>query len=494
MSTDNKNYIPSVNDFLNKIKQDNELNNINEKIIKRNIRNYIKNVTLNEIKTEKTKESVLEQFTFYIKNILKCPLKPVINATGIILHTNLGRAPLSPKVFEMIQENCTNYTNIEFDLIKSKRAYRDDYLKDIFNFITGAEDVVVVNNNAAAIYLITKVFTSSQLRTERDNPEIKRTKKRPEIIISRGELIEIGGSFRIPDMLKDAGAKLIEVGTTNCTRITDYEKAINENTAMIFKAHTSNFTISGHTESTPLEELVALSKKHNIPFVYDAGSGLLNSVIDQSLRAERGNPVTNQSLRAERGNPVTEFVTVADCIEKDIDIICFSGDKLLGATQAGIILGKSKYLKLLKKHPLMRVLRADKLTITNLWHSVSMYKSEKELLKHNKVYSMLSHTPETLKSKAESLSEKLSKYGINHKIINAFAQIGGGALPDVKLQSYEILLELKKSEDLHYKLLTLEKPILTILKERKLFINIFTVDESDFDYVAVNINGLIKNP
>ena len=467
MSTENKNYIPSVNDFLNKVKNNNELCQINEKYIKQSIKNFIKKITIDEIQTEKTKESMLEQFILYLKNILKCPLKPVINATGIILHTNLGRAPLSPKVFELIQNNCTNYTNIEFDLIKSKRAYRDDYLKDIFNLITGSEDVVVVNNNAASIYLITKVFTS--LKTNK--------KKRPEIIISRGELIEIGGSFRIPDMLKDAGAKLIEVGTTNCTRISDYEKAINERTAMIFKAHTSNFTISGHTESTPLEELVALAKKHDIPFVYDAGSGLLNAKLFSS-------PIMQLPLNNPNVDINSELTTVADCIEKDIDIVCFSGDKLLGATQAGIILGKSKFLKYLKKHPLMRVLRADKLTITNLWHSVSMYKSEKDLLNHNKVYSMLSQTPEIIKNKAILLSEKLSNIDAKHKVISAFAQIGGGSLPDIKLPSYEIWLDIKKAEDLHYKLLLLDKPILTILRERKLFINVFTIDEDEFDYIV----------
>jgi len=439
----NYSFIPPVNDFINAVKH---ITDIDSKTLTRHINSYIKHLKTTITAEPPTKQQILTDYTNHLKTTLTCPIKPVINATGIILHTNLGRSPLSPEILQAVEATSLGYTNIEFNLQESKRAYRDDHLREIFHLITGCEDVIIVNNNAAAVYLITKGLASGG-----------------EVIVSRGELIEIGGSFRIPDMLTDAGATLVEVGTTNCTRIADYEKAIAANTAFILKTHTSNFTMSGHTEAPTIEELVALSKNCNIPFVYDAGSGLLKK------------PKT----LANTGEP-----DISQCIEAGVDLVCFSGDKLMGGVQAGIILGKAQYIKQLRQHPLMRVLRVDKLTISYIYHCACQFRSEKELLEKNRVFALLSQTSDVLEKRAKELSELLTRQGVKCKVTPSFAQIGGGSLPDLQLPSYEVLVQVDKPEALHHRLLSLPRPILCILRQRKVYLDIFTIDNGDLKYIS----------
>ncbi|MFH2034091.1 MAG: L-seryl-tRNA(Sec) selenium transferase, partial [Candidatus Margulisiibacteriota bacterium] len=256
-----------------------------------------------------------------IEKISKPSLKPVINATGIILHTNLGRAPLS---FEPIR----GYCNLEFDLETGKRGKREAHLKAPLKYITGAEDTLVVNNNAAAIVLILNTLASGK-----------------EVIISRGELIEIGGSFRINEIMASAGVKMVEVGTTNKTRLSDYENAVTENTALIFKAHKSNYSIKGFSEEVGIKELAEFSRKKGIPFVYDIGSGLLRKPKNLNLEGEPD---------------------VRSALKDGAYLVCFSGDKLLGGPQAGIIAGKKELISKLAKAPLMRALRVGKMTIAGL--------------------------------------------------------------------------------------------------------------------------------
>jgi len=302
-----------------------------------------------------------------------------------------------------------------------------------------------------------EIATTGLLRSSQRQSEIATTTRVKEVIISRGELIEIGGSFRIPDIMEDAGVVLREVGTTNCTRISDYEKAINKNTAMILKAHTSNYVVSGHTEAVEIEDLVKLAKKHRIPFVYDAGSGLIRK----------------PKLLEKSSEPV-----ISECLAKGVDVVCFSGDKLMGSVQAGIILGKTKYLKQMKKHPMMRVLRADKLKIANLYYSILQFSSEKQLLENNLVFRMLSQSMETLENRAKKISSMLSERGVKNTVIKSFAQIGGGSLPDLKLDSFEVEIDSSNSEILYYKLMALDRPVVTILRNRKVYLNVFTVEDS----------------
>jgi len=474
------NWIPAVNDFVDIVKKNGGFEGIDDSLIKKNAKVFIQRVKAGKVVVEQDKESVLSSFCAYVKAVFDCPLKPVINATGIVLHTNLGRSPISPSMIECLfsnelksplppftkgggcgaftkggecgaftkvgGSNCFGYTNIEFDLSTGKRAYRDDHLVDVFSFLTGTEDVVVVNNNAASLYLILKTFAKGK-----------------EIIISRGELIEIGGSFRIPDIMADAGAVLREVGTTNCTRISDYEKAINADTALILKAHTSNYTVSGYTESVELEELVQLAKKRKIPFVYDAGSGLIRK----------------PKLLEGTSEPV-----ISECIERGVDIVCFSGDKLMGATQAGIILGKAKYLSKMKKHPMMRVLRADKLKIANLYHAISMFRSEDELMRDNVVFRMLSQTVRDLEDRANRLSDMLAEKGVKNKVLKSVAQIGGGSLPDLRLDSFEIEIGGGNGEEMYFGLMALDKPVVGLLRKRKVYLDVFTVDNGDVEEIV----------
>ena len=499
------NCFPSVNQFIDKIKSDDDLKDLEIDIITRYARSYLKKIKISapaalskntpiisQNKATEIKQDILDEFVSEIKSILVSPFKSVINGNGVLLHTNLGRAPISENAFDLIKNNLIRYTNIEFDLKSGKRAYRDDFLKDIFHFIIGSEDVVVVNNNASALYLILKTFITStpvaqcqHCKTEQD---ISKKNNKREVIVSRGELMEIGGSFRIPDILVATGAILREVGTTNCTRLSDYENAINDNTAVVLKVHTSNYSIKGHTQSVDICDLVPLSRKYNIPLVYDAGSGLIKKLNPKTI-------LSNHEKQIDHDLFDNKEVTISESIEKGVDIVCFSGDKLLGGLQAGIILGKEMFLKPMKKNPLMRVLRADKLTICNLYHHISMFKNEKELLKNNKVYSLLSQSIETLHQKACLLSERLLSHNINNKILESYAYTGGGSLPDTKLKSFEIQLDLKEfaiqAEDLYYELLKCDNPVLCVLKERKIFINVFAIDIEDIPHIVECIQKIV---
>ncbi|HOD55196.1 MAG TPA: L-seryl-tRNA(Sec) selenium transferase, partial [Candidatus Cloacimonadota bacterium] len=348
------------------------------------------------------KEQFIAEISDYLKDLIKSPLKPVINATGIILHTNLGRAPLSKYILENSFKTLSSYSNLEFDLNSGKRGNRNVHLSALIQLLTGAEDCLIVNNNVAAVFLCLNQFARNK-----------------EVIVSRSELIEIGGSFRIPDIMTSSGCILKEVGTTNCTRLSDYEENINDQTAMIFKAHQSNYYILGHTESVEIEALSSLAKKNNLPFLYDIGSGLLKQI--------------------DMLDPLNE-PNVSECLTKGVDLITFSGDKLLGGPQCGIIAGKKTLIDQLAKNPLMRVLRVDKLTLRVLHECLALYCDESQLLKHNPLFQMLKQTESELKRRAQKCFSLLKKAGIESKIMPAKACTGGGTLPDLELVSYEVQL------------------------------------------------------
>jgi L-seryl-tRNA(Ser) seleniumtransferase len=269
-----------------------------------------------------------------VERILKRSLQPVINATGVILHTNLGRAPLTAGVVEEIRRTATQYSNLEYDLEKGARGKRDAHTSDLLQRLTGAEAAVVVNNCAAAVLLVLAALA-----------------KKGEVLVSRGELIEIGDGFRIPEIMAESGAVLREVGSTNRTHLADYEKAFSENTRLVLRVHPSNFKITGFTEKPKLEELVALSRRTAIPLVEDLGSGCL----------------------VELGAQGISEPTVRDSIAAGVDVVMFSGDKLLGGPQAGIIAGKQELITRIRRHPLFRALRVDKLTIAALGATLSAY-------------------------------------------------------------------------------------------------------------------------
>ena len=304
-----------------------------------------------------------------IKGLYRYSLRRVVNATGVILHTNLGRAPLCPEALQRIVEVGSGYSNLEFDLAKGERGQRYDHVSSLICALTGAEDALIVNNNAAAVLLVLNTLAEKK-----------------EAIVSRGELIEIGGEFRIPEIMKKSASKLREVGTTNRTRLGDYEKAINDKTGLIMKVHTSNFRIVGFTEEADIESLVALGKNRGIPVMDDLGSGCLIDLDKYGLQHEP---------------------TVRETLATGIDVVTFSGDKLLGGPQAGIIVGKKDVLAKIKKNPLNRALRIDKFTLAALEATLMHYLNPADAVKKLRSLKALTEPVAAVKKRAEKLIAKL---------------------------------------------------------------------------------------
>lgn len=404
-----------------------------------------------------SQDEILSQICAVVYPIFHPSLRPVINGSGIILHTNLGRAPLGAALLDDVHEVLCGYNNLEFDLTKGGRGERNTHAASIICYLTGAEDVIVVNNNAAAVMFLLMAFG-----------------KRKESIVSRGELIEIGGSFRIPDIMKVSGSKMIEVGATNKTKVFDYESAVTDKTAILFKAHRSNFSIKGFTEEVSLCELAEIGRRRNLISIYDIGSGLLRKVDNQALRDEPD---------------------VREAIEAGIDLVCFSGDKLLGGGQTGIIVGKKKYIDVLKKHPLLRALRVCKTTIAILEKACSYYLDEKKLFKNNILFATLNREDNEIESSAQQLKDELFKLGINSTVTESEGQYGGGTLPDLKLKSYQVKLELDKKNSgkvLYNKLLNADLPLLTNLKSGHIFIDMLCVKNEDIPLIAKSIWSILS--
>lgn len=406
-----------------------------------------------------SEEFILQYCITQIKKIGSRSLKAVFNASGIIIHTNLGRAPFGEELILDSLEVLKGYNNLEFDLQKGARGQRNDHASDILQFLTGAEDIVVVNNNAAAVMLILRTFAKGK-----------------EAIVSRGELIEIGGSFRIPEIMAASDCKMVEVGATNKTKVSDYEKAINQETALLFKTHTSNYVIKGFTHEVGLDEMVALGKKHQIPVVYDIGSGLLRKVNEEALKNEPD---------------------VKEALATGIDLICFSGDKLLGGPQAGIIAGKKKYIELLKKAPMMRALRVGKATLAMLEKACSYYLNDEKLFKHNILFKTLNRKQEEIRKSAEQLQGLLREKGMDSQIVSSKGQYGGGTMPDLDLDSCAVLLELGKSKSIgrkmYHELLDQEPAILSNLKSGQIHIDMLCLQDSDISQISELISSAHQN-
>jgi L-seryl-tRNA(Ser) seleniumtransferase len=335
---------------------------------------------------------------------------PVINATGIIINTNLGRAPLSDDALAAMR-GAGGYAALEYDLAAGGRGSRHALARDILQAVTGAADALVVNNAAAAMLLILAALLDDERR---------------EVIISRGQLIEIGGGFRIPDVLRQSGARLVEVGTTNRTRPADYAAALTPATALILAVHPSNFRVVGFTESAPLRDLAELAHAHSLPLVEDLGSGCLLDLAQFGLAPE---PTPMQSLVA------------------GVDLVCFSGDKLLGGPQAGIILGDTAYIQRLAKHPLMRALRVDKLTLAGLIATLRHYQRG-QATTHIPVWRMIALAPAAIQARAAALAERLTVAGIAAGVQAGESAIGGGSLPGATLPTWHVALPASAHGDL----------------------------------------------
>jgi len=393
---------------------------------------------------------ILKRLEVLIASSTQGSLQKVINGTGVVLHTNLGRAPLGKRALDCLNEMGQNYNNLEINLESGERGSRYQHVEELLIALTGAEAGLVVNNNAAAVLL----GLSSLARDK-------------EVIVSRGQLIEIGGSFRIPDVMKQSGARLVEVGTTNKTYISDYAQAINDDTGLIFSAHTSNYKIVGFTEEVKLSELVALGKERNIPVMHDLGSGILSDLGEWGLKDEP---------------------TVRASVDSGADIITFSGDKLLGGPQAGIILGRQKYITLMKKNQLTRALRVDKLNIAALEGTLLEYLSG-DPLQAIPVLKMLTISREKLWEKAEKLRAALEATGdlfstiLSIDIVETDDMVGAGAYPTYKIPGYGIQIAFKEKqlETIARQLRKTNPALLTRKQEDKMLISVRTLLEGDED-------------
>jgi L-seryl-tRNA(Ser) seleniumtransferase len=372
-------------------------------------------------------------------------LKRVINAAGVIIHTNLGRAPLAPSAISRLVAVASGYSNLEYSLEKGERGDRYTHSVSLLTRLSGCESALVVNNNAAAVLLILNTFADGK-----------------EVVISRGELVEIGGSFRIPDVMKKSGATLREVGTTNRTFAEDYTQAINENTGLIMKAHTSNYRIRGFVHEATSDDLSALAKARKVPFYFDTGSGLFSSL----------------GIDVGSSEP-----TVVDEAAKGIDVISFSGDKLLGGPQAGIILGKREFLSAMKKNPLTRALRPDKFTLAVLEATLLLYLDPPRARQEIPILRMLSLSAESLKKRASRIDRLLRKEGIGAdvKVVALYSEVGGGSLPDVYIPSWGLALQPSRiSVDvLDRDLRSLDVPVIGRIEKDRFLIDMRTVQEGD---------------
>lgn len=380
--------------------------------------------------------------------IARPSLRRVINATGLVLHTNLGRAPLSSRAAEHVSAVMRGYCTLEYDLQQGGRGSRYDHVTERIARLTGAEAAVVVNNNAAAVLLTLASLTSGR-----------------EVIVSRGQLVEVGGSFRIPDVMRQSGAKLVEVGTTNRTRIADYRQAITNDTAAIMKVHTSNFRISGFTEQPTDAELCCLAKHSGITLIDDLGSGTL--------------------LPLELGD--WQEPSVAERIASGVDVVTFSGDKLLGGSQAGIIAGKKDCIDKLKIHPLLRAVRVDKLTLAALEGTLLDYELGDPLHDIPALHLLL-RSVEEVKSQAEELARRLGAVrprGWFAKAVPMQAQSGGGAFPAVDIPSYgvRITVEGSKINEAEQKLRNWQIPIIGRMQDNSIYLDVRCLSIQDTDTI-----------
>lgn len=383
-------------------------------------------------------------------------LKKVINATGVVIHTNLGRSALNEEIFNNVKNVSIGYSNLEYDLEKGTRGSRYSHLTDSIKKITAAEDCIVVNNNAAAVMLILSTMAKGK-----------------NVITSRSELVEIGGSFRIPDVCRESGAELKEVGTTNKTHLSDYENAIDENTAALFKVHQSNFKIFGFTESVSSVEMKSLKEKYNIPIIEDLGSGVLIDLSKYGL---------------------THEPTVQECIQNGVDVVSFSGDKLLGGVQAGIIVGKKEYIEKMKKNQLTRALRVDKFTISALEVVFSYYIDENIAIKKIPTLKMLTISSSDLYEKAKKLINSFDKNDeFSFDIIDIDSEVGGGSLPTQNLPSKAVRVFSKSfsENDLEVFLRKRKIPIISRIFKGHLIFDVRTIFEDEFSLINDALNSLL---
>lgn len=452
--------LPRVDELLLELKKGGAGERVSREVAKEIARKVINDLRLKIIETSPDSlaslrpaldlTAALKRVREMIGEITTCSLRPLVNATGIIIHTNLGRAPLAAAALKRVLEVGKGYCNLEYDLAEGRRGDRSSHVSHLFRLLTGAEDALVVNNNAAAVFLVLNALAEGR-----------------EVLVSRGELIEIGGEFRLPDIMAKSGARLREVGTTNRTRISDYEKAVTAETALILKVHPSNYRIVGFTEEAPLAQLVALGKRLEVPVMNDVGSGCLVDLAPFGLKKE----------------PL-----ISEVLADGADVVTFSGDKLLGGPQAGVILGKHKILAEIKKNPLNRILRIDKLTMAALEGTLMHYlEADGRSVSLIPVLKSLALSEEEVKNRGQRLYRRLKRVlpaTFTLGIREGASLAGGGALP---LEEIPTTLLSLRAEDLPAELLEerlRREGIIVRIAEDEVLFDLRTVEEDELGLIA----------
>ncbi len=419
--------------------------------ISKNVIQELRENILNKKTLSFNEKDLIDEVINQYEELIKPSLQQVINATGVIVHTNLGRSLISKETFENVTEILSSYNNLEYDLNKGQRSQRYYHVSKIICKLLSCEDVLIVNNNASAVFLILNTFS-----------------KKKEVIVSRSELVEIGGSFRIPDVMKESGAKLVEVGTTNKTHLQDYKKAINKKTSMLMKVHKSNYSIEGFTSEVKFKELSTLAKDNDILDYYDMGSGHL---IDLPYGLKNDEP------------------SVLEYMKKNPSLLSFSGDKLLGSVQAGIIVGKKKYINKLKQNQLLRMLRVDKITLAILEENLRSILFGK--IDDIPTLKMLFLKEETLISNAKVLQNKIKDI-CTCEIINTKTPIGGGTTPNRLIPSIALNIQIKNYKASKIEILLRKKNIIGRINSDKFLLDFRTININDIKFIAQSIKDIIN--
>jgi L-seryl-tRNA(Ser) seleniumtransferase len=452
--------IPSVQDILlllspKKLKIDDEYLKVLVQKVVQDFREKILSGTASEyLSKQQLSDEILNRTIAEVDRLWSYRLKRVINATGIVLHTNLGRAPIASQAAEHLSEIIENYCNLEIDLVTGKRGDRINIVEEIICLITGAEGAVVVNNNAGAVLL--SLYSLCHKK---------------EVPVSRGELVEIGGSFRMPEVMKVGGVKMIEVGTTNKTHLKDYSDRITPKTGGILKVHTSNYKIMGFTSSVPTEELIQLTGESQIPLIYDMGSGVIEDLRKWGYSPE---PVAREYIKA------------------GVDVVTFSADKVLGGPQAGIIIGKKKYIEKIKKNHLLRALRCDKLTYALLDATLRLYLQPKELKKTLPIVQILKIPMDELRGRGTELIARATKRHLRMNLIDTYSQMGSGALPLERIPSVAVAVRSSKFTvtEIAKKMRLGTPPIIGYIENESFVLNLRTVRPDEIPIIVSALKAL----
>ena len=433
------------------------------------------NIVLDQLRTEISKNphkavsganaEILERVAAQVRNQSQTTQR-VINATGVVVHTNLGRAPLSESLLRKVLPSMSSYSTLELDLSTGKRGSRDSKIRKLLRTLSGAEDAMVVNNNAAAVFLMLKALNGNEFEN-----------KKPEVIVSRGELVEIGGSFRIPDIMREAGVKLVEVGTTNRCRLADYEQALTENTAALLKVHPSNYEIQGFTEEVSVEILAQLAHSKGLLCFHDWGSG---------------------SFYKFRQRGLSEYSTAEQELSAGPDLLAFSGDKLLGGIQAGVLLGKAENIQKLRQHALYRALRLDKVTLGLFEATLEAYLDLKTLAENVPTVGLLELTREEIREKVNNFLKLLKLPDITDwkcELRETESRTGGGALPELPIESAALILShpQKSANELQNWFRSQTVPVIVRIHEDQIWLDFRTILPQDNEELLRVLSVLISN-